>query len=181
MIVIVGASASGKTEIAKILVSNFNYYKCITTTTRPPREGEKDGVSYHFLTKLEFNELIINHAFVEIITYQDHFYGTQKKDLKENSVIILEPNGANAIVEYLKHKAFVVLVDSNKKLRKDRMIIRGDQPKEIRKRLRKDDKLFNKKNLLKVDLHIKNKNEPLEELASIVYETYLKYKAKNTA
>lgn len=172
MILIVGASASGKTEIANLLVKELNYYKCITTTTRPLREGEADGVSYHFLSKDEFNKLLLEHAFVEVITYQNNFYGTQKKDLKDDSVIILEPNGANAIIEYLKNKAFVVLIESSKKLRKDRMVARGDNLKDIKNRLKQDDKLFNKKNLIKIDLHIKNKNEPLNELAQLIHSKY---------
>ena len=37
----------------KQLVMNFGYKKCITTTTRTPRQGEEDGVSYHLLAKEE--------------------------------------------------------------------------------------------------------------------------------
>ncbi len=172
MIILVGASASGKTEIAKILVEKFNYHKCITTTTREKRASEVAGVSYHFVSKSEFNNLLINNAFVEVITYQNNFYGTQKKDLQSNSIIILDPNGANAVSKHLNNLGFVVLIKSKKKLRKVRMLKRGDNLKSIRLRLRKDDQLFQQKNLVKIDLVLLNKDEPLEKLAKIIDQAY---------
>ena len=54
MIVLVGASASGKTEIAKLIIKNHGFEKMVTTTTRPMRVGEVKDVDYHFLTKEEF-------------------------------------------------------------------------------------------------------------------------------
>ena len=50
MLVIVGASASGKTEIANILVSQFSYTKSVTTTTRQKRVHEIDDIHYHFVS-----------------------------------------------------------------------------------------------------------------------------------
>ena len=57
MIVLIGASASGKTEISKTLCANFTYQKCITTTTRNIRPNEQPGVDYHFLSKEDFYAL----------------------------------------------------------------------------------------------------------------------------
>ena len=60
MIIIVGASASGKTEITKVLIKDYNYHKCVTTTTRLPRVGEVDGKDYHFLNHETFMNKIKN-------------------------------------------------------------------------------------------------------------------------
>lgn len=57
MIILVGASASGKTEVAKMLGKLFQMRKVITHTTRPMRENEKDGVDYYFVTREEFLNL----------------------------------------------------------------------------------------------------------------------------
>ena len=46
MIILVGPSASGKTEIAKILIKEYGYQKFVTTTTRNIRINEKDNVDY---------------------------------------------------------------------------------------------------------------------------------------
>ena len=107
--------------------------------------------------------------------YQNEYYGTQKKDLSKEGVIILEPFGANSIVEYLKEKAFVVLIESSKDLREKRMIKRGDKEDKIKQRLAKDDLHFNKNNLNKLDLLLINKEQTLEELANIINENYQNY------
>ena len=54
MILLIGASASGKTEVAKLLKSLFSIKKAVTHTSRAPRPGEKDGVDYYFLTREDF-------------------------------------------------------------------------------------------------------------------------------
>lgn len=174
MIILVGASASGKTEIAKILINKYKYKKIITTTTRKKRKKETDGISYHFLSKEQFLDLEKNNAFIETTLYQNEYYGTQKKDLVEKGIIILEPNGANSLVEHTNDNVFVVLIESSKNLRKRRMKDRGDSITEIEERLKKDDKLFNKKSLKKLDLLLKNKKQTLDELAKIINDNYMK-------
>ncbi|MDD4005965.1 MAG: guanylate kinase, partial [Bacilli bacterium] len=69
MIILVGASASGKTEIAKILTRKYGIVKAITHTTRDMREGEKNGVDYFFVSKDEFAALAKQNAFVETTFY----------------------------------------------------------------------------------------------------------------
>ena len=54
MIILVGASASGKTEIANILIKKYGYEKMVTATTRPMRVNEVNKVDYFFLTEEEF-------------------------------------------------------------------------------------------------------------------------------
>ena len=74
MIVLVGASASGKTKLSKILFKEYGYKKCITTTTRVMRDNEQQGVDYHFLTKEAFETKISEGAFYEVTSYQNHYY-----------------------------------------------------------------------------------------------------------
>ena len=65
MILLVGASASGKTEIAKYLRTRYGMVKAITHTTRAMRVGERQDVDYHFVSKDEFLRLKGEAAFVE--------------------------------------------------------------------------------------------------------------------
>ena len=58
MIILIGPSASGKTEIAKKLISLFNFKKFVTSNTRSKRVNEVDGVDYYFLTKDAFENKI---------------------------------------------------------------------------------------------------------------------------
>lgn len=175
MIIIVGASASGKTEITKVLIKNYNYHKCVTTTTRLPRVGEVDGKDYHFLDHDAFINKLNNNEFVEHVKYRDNYYGTQRKDITNNAVVILEPNGANELLRKLPNDIFLVLVESTRQKRKSRMILRGDDIEEVNKRLASDDELFSKDKLLKIDLLIQNDGQILEEFATLIHTKYLNF------
>lgn len=176
MIVIVGPSASGKTEISKILFNDFKYKKCVTSTTRLKRQNEIEDVDYHFFTKEEFKKLIDNDLLVEFINYQNNFYGIQKKDIGINKVVIVEPNGANVLIDEYKDKVFVVYISSSEKDRKIRMINRGDDIETIKNRLLYDREVFGLEKIKKIDLFIINNGEDLFNLAKLINEKYIKMK-----
>ena len=173
MIVLVGASASGKTELAKILYRTYGYKKCVTTTTRPERTGEQDGVDYHFLTEDVFKSLMAKNAFYEVTEYSNRYYGIQKKDVVENGVVIVDPNGANALVDQADD-VYVVFVEASEELRTARMQSRGDLTEQIEKRILGDRNVFQLKNFHRIDLHIYNEQVDLNELALWVHEHYQK-------
>lgn len=175
MIVLVGASASGKTELAKQLYQTYGYTKCITTTTREPRNNEVDGIDYHFLSKDEFSKLMDQDAFYEVTHYNDYAYGIQKKDVNPEGVVIVDPNGANTLVEKAGHDVFVVYVETSEIVRKNRMIKRGDDPKLIIKRLTNDAYVFNPKLFNRIDLHLYNEEHTLHELTHTVHKSYQNY------
>lgn len=176
MIVIVGPSASGKTEISKILFNDFKYKKCVTSTTRLKRQNEIEDVDYHFFTKEEFKKLIDNDLLVEFINYQNNFYGIQKKDIGINKVVIVEPNGTNVLIDEYKDKVFVVYISSSEKDRKIRMINRGDDIETIKNRLLYDREVFGLEKIKKIDLFIINNGEDLFNLAKLINEKYIKMK-----
>ena len=86
-----GASASGKTEVAKMLGKLFSIKKVVTHTTREMRVNEVNGRDYHFVTKEEFLRLKAEDYFVETVEYNDNFYGTSKAEIAMNKVLIIEP------------------------------------------------------------------------------------------
>lgn len=104
IIILVGPSGAGKTAIANEMTEHYGFKKVVTTTTRTPREGEIDGVSYHFLTTEEFEKKKKkNNEFCETAVYAGAQYGTQKSDLSSapNMVMVMEIGGALKI-----HKLF---------------------------------------------------------------------------
>jgi guanylate kinase len=171
MIVLVGASASGKTELSKILFKEYGYKKCITTTTRVMRDNEQQGVDYHFLTKEAFETKISEGAFYEVTSYQNHYYGIQKKDVNENGLVIVDPNGANKLVE-CGSDVFVVYIEASEALRKRRMEERNDEPLLIQKRIEGDRETFDLKHFIRIDLHIYNEVVSLESIANKIHEAY---------
>ena len=172
MIVLVGASASGKTEIAKKLFQTYHYHKCITTTTRPMRSYERQDIDYHFLTEDQFDQRLAEDAFYEVSMYHHFRYGIQKKDVLSNGVVIVEPQGANTLVKKAKKNVFIVYVDTSEAMRKTRMLARGDEPSNVESRLQHDRLAFNQQTLLRIDLIVENEYHTLDELALIVHQTY---------
>lgn len=79
-----GPSGTGKNTVMNGLMetdSSLQYF--VTATTRLPREYEKNGVDYHFLTKDEFMKKIEKGEFLEWSEHYDNFYGTLKSVVKE--------------------------------------------------------------------------------------------------
>ena len=64
IIAISGPAAVGKTTICDRLINEFGDKICrlVTTTTRPPRDGEEEGKDYFFLSKLEFDKNLSEDA-----------------------------------------------------------------------------------------------------------------------
>ena len=175
MIVCVGASASGKTELAKNLYHHYGYKKCVTTTTREKRIGEKDDIDYHFLTKEQFETLMKHEGFFEVSIYNQTYYGIQKKDVSKEGIIIVDPNGANTLINQLENDVFVVYVKASEEIRRQRMHHRLDDPKLIEKRIENDRLVFKEENILRIDMVLNNDQEHIEALAKKVHLAYQKY------
>ena len=65
IIVLLGASGSGKSTIEKILSDKYDYEKIVSYTTRPQRVGETNGKDYHFITNETFKEALHKNLFAE--------------------------------------------------------------------------------------------------------------------
>ena len=66
LIILSGFSGVGKGTVVRRLLSDYdNYALSISATTRKPREGEEDGVSYFFKSKEEFEQMIKEDSFIE--------------------------------------------------------------------------------------------------------------------
>jgi len=84
ILVLSGPSGAGKSTIIHAASERIGeYYFSISTTTRSPREGEANGVDYHFVSKEEFEEDIKAGNFLEYAEVHDNYYGTSLKPVKE--------------------------------------------------------------------------------------------------
>ena len=179
MLVMIGASASGKTEISKLIFKNHNFKKMITYTTRPMRIGEINGVDYHFITKEEFIEKNKNNEFLETTLYNDNYYGTAFKDAAFDKILIVDPYGANKLVEKMPNQVCLFLLQASKEVRSNRMKARGDNPEDIRRRLDGDDLYFDIKNIKHIDFIIDTNGHSLDTLAEMIYQLYISKSDKN--
>lgn len=152
IIVLLGASGSGKSTIERELVDNYEFNKIISVTTRHIRDEEINGRDYYFVSNDEFNEMLSNGQFAEYEEYsQNRFYGTLKSDYsnEENSedrVVVLTPNGLRQLKRNCPNeKFFSVLVTASLGTRMKRYINRCgvdkfnfDDKNEISARVERD-------------------------------------------
>ena len=134
MIVLVGESASGKSSIEKNLVENYGFNKVVSYTTRKPRDGEVDGVDYHFIDKSQFKRLKIQGFFAETAMYNDWHYGTAKRDCTDDKVAVLTPHGLRQIskIQGINVVSFYINVPRRDRLIK--ILQRGDNIEEAYRR-----------------------------------------------
>ena len=175
MLVISGPSASGKTEVAKLLQEKYGIKKIITTTTREMRTGEVNGVDYFFISKEEFENKIKNGDFVEYMSYNGNMYGSTKDQLGTKKVIVTDLNGLESYLS-LKCKGIVTFfMLTNEDIRYKRMLERGDGKKNANKRIKEDKVAFKEESIKDVNFFISNENKTLEEVTEEVYNKYISY------
>lgn len=177
MIVLAGASASGKTEVAKMLFSKYGIVKVITTTTRDLRVGEVDGRDYFFVSKEKFLQMIEDGRFVEFTTYNDNLYGSTKDQIAMNKCIVVDPAGLKAYIELNNPDIITFFLDSEEPTREMRMRQRGDKEEKIKCRLAHDREAFKPENIPNVDYHIDSETKNVEEVADEVYRIYQEFLA----
>ena len=86
IVVLAGASGSGKNSIIQNIISVEDKFEKLTTaTTRNIREGEKDGLDYYFLSEKEFDDKLEGGQILEQNTHAGKRYGTYKHDLEKKS------------------------------------------------------------------------------------------------
>ena len=78
LIVISGPSGVGKGTIVNELLKKGDYALSISCTTRPPRKGETEGVSYFFINRDKFLSMIEEGGFLEYDNHFENYYGTPK-------------------------------------------------------------------------------------------------------
>lgn len=136
MIVIVGASASGKTTLARDFVNAHpEYRRVVTYTTRPIRGNETDGVDYHFIDEKRFKELASNGFFAESNAYREWLYGTAVEDCADDDhiVAVLTPAGMREL-KRRGIKVFAVYLYVDRASRMIGAIQRGDNVDEAYRR-----------------------------------------------
>jgi guanylate kinase len=85
ILIISGPAGSGKTTLCERLLAEFpeRVERVVTTTSRLPRPGERDGVDYHFLPAEAFEQRIQQGAFIEWAKVHGRYYGSQKDHVLE--------------------------------------------------------------------------------------------------
>jgi len=142
LIVLSGPGGVGKSTIVVELKKLDHFYFSISATTRKPRPGEIDGVAYHFVSDLQFQEMIQNKTFLEWADFAGARYGTPKvpveKALAEGKNVLLEIeiSGARQVKEAIPEAIMVFLQPPSMQELEARITNRGtDSAERIAARL----------------------------------------------
>lgn len=138
LLVVSGPSGAGKGTICKALAEkNDSVFVSISATTRNPRHGEVDGVSYYFKTEQEFKSMIENDELFEWAAFCNHYYGTPKENvfkmLNEGKNVILEIDVQGALKVRSKYPdgVYVFILPPSMEELKSRIINRGTESQEV--------------------------------------------------
>ena len=169
LVCLLGASASGKDSIMRVLVKEYGFKPVISTTTRPIRSNETQGKDYYFVNDNLFNWMLENDKLIEHRTYntiQDGKsavwqYGITKSEInlsEGNHVVVCDLKGLEDLTKYFgKENIISIFIAASENSRRLRAIARDEkfEEKEWQRRKENDDKIF--ENVAqKVDYWIEN-------------------------
>ena len=154
LLAIIGQAGSGKDTLLQNVLHTYGdkLHEIVSYTTRPPREGEVDGVNYHFISNDDFTEMTLDGKMLETACFNDWMYGTAEGSLVEDKINIgvFNPAGIRSLMEYndiINLKVVYVRVADKERLL--RQLHREDNPDvdEIVRRYSTDKADFDKKSL----------------------------------
>ena len=135
--IISGFSGAGKGTVVSQLVQRYDYAVSISATTRLPREGETEGVSYFFKTKEAFEEMIQRDELIEYAQYVDHYYGTPKDyvfrqlDQGRDVLLEIEMQGALKVKKKMPEASLIFITPPSVAELHRRLKKRGTETEEV--------------------------------------------------
>ncbi len=142
LIVLSGPSGTGKGTVCQEFCSRQpRLYQSISITTRPPREGEVDGVHYRFLSESEFTRLRKAGALLEWAEVYGNFYGTPREEVENarsrglDVLLEIDTQGAMQLQKTVEDGVFIFLLPPSMVTLWQRISGRGtDSPQVIKQR-----------------------------------------------
>ena len=149
-------SGTGKTTICNILKKTIPNLKfSVSHTSREPREGEVDGVHYHFISEDDFKARIEDGIFLEWVKVHGAYYGTSLEDIKKNKIegidqiLELDTQGVELLREKNFDATYIFILPPSLKALEKRLLKRGTESKEkIKERME-----VGKKEILKYEIY----------------------------
>ena len=143
LLVVSGPSGAGKDTVVRRMMEKYPEIEIsVSATTRLPREGEKDGVDYYFLSVDALEEKIQRGEMLEYVHYCDRYYGTPKSEVDRRLevgttvVLVIEVIGAANIKKMYPDCTLIFIMPPSLEELSRRLHGRGTESEEaIQKRL----------------------------------------------
>ncbi|WP_280769044.1 guanylate kinase [Salipaludibacillus daqingensis] len=138
LIVLSGPSGVGKGTVCGALRKHDTHIQySVSATTRKPRQGEEDGVSYFFKSKEEFERMIRENELLEYAKYVDNYYGTPRNYVEDtlakghDVILEIEVQGALQVKESFPEGVFIFLMPPSIKELRNRIEGRGTESQDL--------------------------------------------------
>ena len=142
LFVISGPGGVGKSTITREVARFDQFFLSVSVTTRAPREGETNGVHYHFVSRAEFEAMIANNEFMEWAEFAGNLYGTLESDVQrerltgKHVLLEIEIQGARQVKRVHPEAELVFISPPSWEELEGRIRSRGtDSEERIRERL----------------------------------------------
>jgi guanylate kinase len=176
LFVVSAPSGAGKTTLCKALreiYSDIRY--SVSHTTRKPRQGEKDGIDYHFTDKKEFFHLRDRDCWAEWAEVHGHYYGTLAKNLEQalsnghDILLDIDVQGTIQLLEQFPDSITIFIMAPSLEILKQRLLKRDkDDLQAIEKRLRNAEKEMAGKSLYRHVIVNDDLSRAIDEFIRIV-------------
>jgi guanylate kinase len=133
VIVLHGPAGVGKDSVINLLRERTGIHRATSSTTRPPRDGEREGIDYHFLTWEAFERGIENGEFVEWARVYDDLKGVHTSEVTgpieraEDLIIRTDVQGARSWRSQLEGAIFIFLMAEDREALRARLLNRGSE------------------------------------------------------
>jgi len=180
--IISAPSGAGKTSLVRELVKRINnVVVSISHTTRVMREGEQDGIDYHFVDKEAFLSMVEHSAFLEHAKVFDNFYGTSQQHVEQqllagkNVILEIDWQGARQVRRLMQDSQTIFILPPSQEALKERLMKRGQDSEEVINR-RMQDAVNEMSHYAEFDYLIVNDDfeTALDDLACIIRSNGLK-------
>ena len=141
-LILVGKGGSDKDHARKISENIVGAKYAVSYTSRPPREGEVEGVDYYFVDEKFFTDGIESEMWYEYVIFNGWYYGTTNEQFQNDKLFIMTPKGLSHLSDDDRDESGVLYLNMPEEIRRERMLARNGNADSVDRRIEADESDF---------------------------------------